>query len=113
MAIADECEFLLDEYLSDDQNPQVSAHKGTLGGTNLSPEVLKMLQQMAPLTPVEKEEDEPDEIKVSFIVKQRTDDRYSMLPELILNYLNSLANSVVLNFLPRTRQPRLQTITLN
>jgi hypothetical protein len=30
----------------------------------MSPEVLKMLQNMAPPTRTEKEEDEPDEIKV-------------------------------------------------
>ena len=34
-----------------------------MGGTNISPEVLKMLQQMAPVAPIEKE-DELDEIKV-------------------------------------------------
>ena len=30
----------------------------------MAPEVLKMLQQMTPLAPAEKEEEEPDEIKV-------------------------------------------------
>ena len=32
----------------------------------MSPEVLKMLQNMAPLARTEKEEDEPDEIKVLY-----------------------------------------------
>ena len=36
-----------------------------MGGGNLAPEVLKMLQQMTPATPTGKEEDELDEIKVS------------------------------------------------
>jgi hypothetical protein len=31
----------------------------------MSPEVLKMLQQMMPSAPPQKEEDEPDEIKVA------------------------------------------------
>jgi hypothetical protein len=38
--------------------------KDVVGGGNLAPEVLKMLQQMAPSAPIEKAEDEPDEIKV-------------------------------------------------
>src|SRR5271170_3077931 len=68
MAIEDESEFLLSEYHSDDENESVGARKDTVGGTNISPEVLKMLQQMAPVAPVEKEEAEPDEIKVSHTV---------------------------------------------
>jgi hypothetical protein len=64
MAMEDESEFLLDEYHSDGENENVGARKDTVGGTNISPEVLKMLQQMTPVAPVEKEEDDPDEIKV-------------------------------------------------
>ena len=71
MAIEDESEFLLDEYHSDEESENVAARKDTVGRTNISPEVLKMLQQMTPAAPVEKEEDEPDEIKVSHPLDRR------------------------------------------
>src|ERR1700685_2096729 len=64
MAIEDENEFLLDEYHSDEESENVGVRKDTLDGTNISPEVLKMLQQMTSVAPIQKEEDEPDEIKV-------------------------------------------------
>jgi hypothetical protein len=57
-------EFLLDDYNSDDEIEKNVDQKMVLGGGNLAPEVLKMLQQMTPTTTVGKEEDEPDEIKV-------------------------------------------------
>ena len=60
----DESEFLLDEYHSDDENEKVSGPKNVVGGGNMTPEVLKMLQQMAPTARVERDDDEPDEIKV-------------------------------------------------
>jgi hypothetical protein len=64
MAIEDENEFLLDEYRPDEESENVGGRKDTVGGTNISPEVLKMLQRLTPVAPIEKEEDEPDEIKV-------------------------------------------------
>lgn len=59
----DDNEFLPDEYNSDDEVEKV-VETDIVGGGNLAPEVLKMLQQMAPAAPIEKTEDEPDEIKV-------------------------------------------------
>jgi chromosome transmission fidelity protein 1 len=72
----DENEFLLDEYHSEEEGEKDGISKLAAGGSsNLSPEVLKMLQQMAPKASIEKEEDEPDEIKVtecltSFLIRQ-------------------------------------------
>jgi hypothetical protein len=60
----DESEFLVDEYHSEDEVEKVES-KIVTGGGNLAPEVLKMLQQMTPSTPIEQDKDEPDEIKVS------------------------------------------------
>jgi chromosome transmission fidelity protein 1 len=60
----DETEFLLDEYHSDEEGEKDGSARPAAGESNLSPEVLKMLQQMAPQAAAEKEEDEPDEIKV-------------------------------------------------
>jgi hypothetical protein len=57
-------EFLLPDYDSDDEIEKNTDQKDIVGGGNLAPEVLKMLQQMTPVTPAGKEEDEPDEIKV-------------------------------------------------
>lgn len=55
---------MLDEYHSEDEAENVTDRKNVVGGGNLSPEVLKMLQHMQPARPVEKEDDESDEIKV-------------------------------------------------
>jgi hypothetical protein len=52
----------LGEYHSDDEI-ETSDNKTLIGGGNVSPEVLKMLHQMAPASQASKEE-EPDEIKV-------------------------------------------------
>lgn len=60
----DESEYLLDEYHSDEEAEKGGSARPAAGESNLSPEVLKMLQQMGPQASVEKEEDEPDEIKV-------------------------------------------------
>jgi hypothetical protein len=57
-------EFLLPDYDSDDEIEKNGDQKDIVGGGNLAPEVLKMLQQMTPVTPTGKEEDELDEIKV-------------------------------------------------
>lgn len=62
----DESEFLLDEYHSDDENEKMSDPKNLVGGGNMTPEVMKMLQQMAPAARAERDDDEPDEIKVPF-----------------------------------------------
>ena len=63
MVEEDESEFLLDEYHSDKENNDTRSRNADAIGTNLSPEVLKMIEQMAPIAPAEKE-DEPNEIKV-------------------------------------------------
>jgi len=55
----------LSEYNSEEESEKPSDKKSAVGGGNLDPEVLKMLQQMTPPTEVAKEEDEPDEIKVA------------------------------------------------
>jgi hypothetical protein len=60
----DESEYLLDEYHSDEEAEKGGSARPAASESNLSPEVLKMLQQMGPQALVEKEEDEPDEIKV-------------------------------------------------
>lgn len=60
----DEEDFLLGEYHSDDETEKPVDTKDSIGGGNLAPEVLKMLQQMAPSTIEPNEENEPDEIKV-------------------------------------------------
>ena len=59
-----------------------------------------MLQQMAPVAPIEREEDEPDEIKVSHTLNVTLIGRSSMRRALTPNYLNSSANLVVHTFLP-------------
>ena len=64
----DEGEFLLDEYHSDEEGEKDAPSNPAAGRSNLSSEVLKMLQQMAPPASVEKEEDEPDEIKARKIL---------------------------------------------
>lgn len=63
-ATEDDSEFLLDEYHSDDENEKISGLEKAVGGGNMTPEVLKMLQQMAPPARTEQDDDEPDEIKV-------------------------------------------------
>jgi hypothetical protein len=63
-ATEDESEFLLDEYRSDDESEKTSGLKDVVGGGNMTSEVLKMLQQMAPTARTEQDGDEPDEIKV-------------------------------------------------
>ena len=63
-ATEEESEFLLDEYHSDDESEKTSGSKDVVGGGNMTPEVLKMLQQMAPTASAEQDNDEPDEIKV-------------------------------------------------
>lgn len=60
----DEEDFLLGEYHSDDETEKPVDTRDAIGGGNLAPEVLKMLQQMAPSTIEPNEENEPDEIKV-------------------------------------------------
>jgi hypothetical protein len=60
----DEEEFLLGEYHSDDEVEKPVDSRDIIGGGNLAPEVLKMLQQMAPSNTQPSEENEPDEIKV-------------------------------------------------
>jgi hypothetical protein len=57
----------LDEYHSEDEVEKVGERENVVGGGNMSPEVLKMLQQMTPSSTTDKEEDEPDEIKVLLI----------------------------------------------
>jgi hypothetical protein len=55
----------LPEYHSDDETEKTFNSNVAIGGGNLAPEVLKMLQQITPPTEVAKvEEEEPDEIKV-------------------------------------------------
>jgi len=62
--VDDESEFLLNEYHSDDEGDKDRPSEPPAGSSNISPEVLQMLQQMAPQPSLEKEEEEPDEIKV-------------------------------------------------
>ena len=53
------------EYNSDNEIEKPVDSKNIVGGGNLAPEVLKMLQQqMAPSTAQVNDYDEPDEIKV-------------------------------------------------
>ena len=53
------------EYHSDDEVEIPIDSKDLIGGGNVAPEVLKMLQQqMAPSTAQPNADDEPDEIKV-------------------------------------------------
>lgn len=65
--VDDESEYLLDEYDSHNEAKKdgPGPSKSAIGGSNISPEVLKMIQQMAPHPSAEKEEDEPDDIKVA------------------------------------------------
>jgi len=63
--VEDESEFLLDEYHSEDEAEKNAHGKDVIRGGNMSPEVLKMLQQMAPTARPEKDDDELDEIKVT------------------------------------------------
>jgi hypothetical protein len=63
--VEDENDFLLDDYHSEDEAAKVPDRRDVVGGGNMAPEVLKMLQQMQTSARPEKEEDEPDEIKVS------------------------------------------------
>lgn len=60
----EENDFVLDEYDSDNEGEKTGDRAPAMGGGNISPEVLKLLQGMAPAASVPKEEDEPDEIKV-------------------------------------------------
>ena len=54
------------EYNSDDEVEKPMDSKDVIGGGNVAPEVLKMLQQqMAPSTAQPNADDEPDEIKVT------------------------------------------------
>ena len=60
----EENDFVLAEYGSDDEGESGGGQGPVIGGGNISPEVLKLLQGMAPASAAPKEEDEPDEIKV-------------------------------------------------
>lgn len=75
----------MDEYHSEDEGAKSIASNEILGGGNISPEVLKMLQHMAPIERANKEEDEPDEIKVSSKQDPTVTFRYSMHLERILS----------------------------
>ena len=62
--VDDENEFLLDEYRSDDEGDKDGPSKPPAESSNISPDVLQMLREMAPQPSLQKEEEEPDEIKV-------------------------------------------------
>ena len=80
----EENDFVLDEYDSDNEGDKTSDPRPAMGGGNISPEVLKLLQGLAPAVSVPKEEDEPDEIKVHLHLG--TSHNRSFMPlELILN----------------------------
>ena len=55
----------MDDYYSEDEEEKTIDRKDVVGGGNMSPEVLKMLQQLMPTVRTENEEDEPDEIKAN------------------------------------------------
>ena len=65
--VDDESEFLLDEYHSDDEGNEHGPSRPRAGSSNISADVLQMLRQMAPQPSLQKEEEEPDEIKVPFM----------------------------------------------